>query len=229
MTLRHLSTLTLVATFLLITGCRDREITAYRTPKDQPANAAPSAKAGMPGTGNLPADHPPIGSNLPADHPPIGAGMPGDNTSNSTMANTAVPTAGGDGLQWTAPTGWEPKALGAMRKGSFRLKTATGEGDLSITAFPGATGGLEANLNRWRGQVGLPALAPDQVVADAQTFTANGLTFTVVDYKGPAGRMLGAVVPFGGNSWFFKLTGPDAVITEAKAAYLEFLHTVKAP
>ena len=151
--------------------------------------------------------------------------MPGQ----PTMADTAVPTADGAELKWTAPAAFEPKPVSAMRKGSYRLKAAGGEADVSITAFPGATGGLEANLNRWRGQVGLAPLDPAQVTADALKFDANGLSFVVVDYQGSAGHMLGAIVPFNGNSWFFKLTGPDATVVAAKPAFLEFLRTVKAP
>jgi len=212
------ATPTLVVSLLLIAGCRDREISAYRAPKDAPP-AAPAAPAGMGmggDTGNLPSGHPQIDN---------GSSMPG----GPAMADTAVPTAEDGGLKWTAPAGWEAKTRSAMRKGSYRVKAAGGEGDVSVTAFPGATGGLEANLNRWRGQVGLPPLEGAEVVATAEKFSANGLEFTVVDYKGTAGHMLGAIVPFGANSWFFKLTGPDATVVEAKPAFIEFLHSVKAP
>ena len=210
MTTRRLATFTLVLFPIALAGCRDREITTYRAPKDKEAPAASAAAAP---SGNLPPDHPPIGGGMPA---------PG-----SDMAGSAVPTAAGSGLAWTAPAGWTPKALGAMRKGSFSIKSDGGEADLSITAFPGATGGLEANLNRWRGQVGLDPLPPEEVTASAEKFEANSLQFTVVDYAGKGNRLVGAVVPYGGNSWFFKLMGPDAVVAGQKAGFVEFLHTVK--
>jgi hypothetical protein len=214
MSLHRFTTPTLVVSLLLISGCRDREISVYRAPKDAP----PAAPAGMAASGAQ--------GNLPPDHPPIGGG---DTSGAGQMGGAAMPTADGAGLKWTAPAGWEAKPLSAMRKGSFRVKAGGGEADVSITAFPGATGGLEANLNRWRGQVGLAPLGDAEVVATAERFEANGLQFYVVDYKGSAGHMLGAIVPFGGNSWFFKLTGPDATVVAAKPAYVEFLHTVKAP
>ncbi|MFI5336341.1 MAG: hypothetical protein ACHQ5A_06135, partial [Opitutales bacterium] len=167
--------------------------------------------------GNLPADHPPIDANGP---------MPG---AGGTMADTAVPTANGSDLKWSAPPSWEATSGHAMRKGSYKMKAGGGDADISITAFPGATGGLEANLNRWRGQVGMDPLPPAEVTTSATRFESNGLSFTVVDYRGSAGHMLGAIVPFGGNSWFFKLTGPDPTVVAAKPVFLEFLHTVKAP
>jgi hypothetical protein len=114
-----------------------------------------------------------------------------------------------------------------MRKGSFAIKGDSGEADLGITAFPGATGGLEANLNRWRGQVGLPPQAPAEVTAAVEKFSANGLDFLVVDYAGGGNRLIGAIVPYGGNSWFFKLMGPDALVAAQKDNFRDFLHTVK--
>lgn len=216
MTSRRPTTLALLVSLVLIAGCRDREITAYRAPKDKPAPQMPAATASA-DTNNLPPGHPSIG--------PGGAqAMPGGD-----MANTAVPTASGSDLRWTAPAAWSAKALGQMRKGSFTVKGDGGEADLSITAFPGATGGLEANLNRWRGQVGLSPLSPEEVVAATEKFEANGLQFTVVDYAGNGTRLIGAIVPYGSNSWFFKLMGPDAVVAGKKAEFVEFLHTVKTP
>jgi len=215
MTLPRATLLSLGLSILLIAaGCRDREITAYRAPKDPPpANAAPAAAES---TNNLPPGHPAIGS------------VATDNQGGA-MTATAVPTAGGSDLTWTAPAGWQPKALGAMRKGSYTVAVGGVEADLSITAFPGATGGLEANLNRWRGQVGLEPLPPDEVANGTEKFSANGLEFVVADYAGGGKRLLGAIVPFGGNSWFFKLTGPDAMVEAQKPAFREFLQTVKAP
>jgi hypothetical protein len=215
---------------LFIAGCRDREISSYRAPKD-PAPAAMPVAAMPANTNDLPPGHPPIGADtaVPAGNtasPPAGA-------AGANMANTAVPTASGSALTWTAPARWTVKSGSSMRKGSYAVHGPEGDADFAITAFPGDTGGLPANLNRWRGQIGLPALPPDEVTKGLERFESNGLAFIVVDYLGAAGgvstRLLGGITTHGGNSWFFKLTGPDALVAREKAAYLEFLRTVKAP
>jgi hypothetical protein len=122
-----------------------------------------------------------------------------------------------------------------MRRGSF---TVRGEGDatadLSIIAFSGAAGGLVENLNRWRGQVGLAALDAAQLAAQTTVVkTEAGLEFTVADLaaedSGPRQHLLGAIVNYGGETWFFKLLGPDALVARTKPAFLAFLNTVKAP
>jgi hypothetical protein len=207
----------LIATALILTGCKDRQITAYRAPKD-PAPAALPPASGQAG--------------LPADHPPIPGGG-STSAPGATMANTAVPTAGGTDLKWTAPGLWAPKSGSSMRKGSYAVKRDGAEADLAITAFPGDTGGLHANLNRWRGQVGLPPASPAELDAALQHVDGQGLHFDVIDLVGTAGspptRLIGAIASYNGNSWFFKLMGPDPVVAAEKPAFLEFLQTVKAP
>jgi hypothetical protein len=120
-----------------------------------------------------------------------------------------------------------------MRIGSFTVSGDAGAADISIIAFPGEAGGLLANINRWRGQLGLAPLA-DGDLAGATTALdgAGGLHFTVVDLSGQAGgaptRMLGAILSFGGQTYFFKLTGPDSLVARKKSAFLDFLKTVRA-
>ena len=149
------------------------------------------------------------------------------------MANTAVATASGPGLAWTAPAHWKNKPGSAMRKGSYAVTAEgiTGEADLSITAFPGDVGGDLANLNRWRGQINLPPITQAQFESATQHLDRNGLHMTVVDIAGTgpdAKRILGAMVPHEGSTWFFKLLGPDALVAKEKSAFIAFLDTVKA-
>jgi hypothetical protein len=148
------------------------------------------------------------------------------------MAATPVATASGAGLTWTAPAAWIAKAGSAMRKGSYAVGSAGAEADLSITAFPGDVGGEVANVNRWRGQVALPPLAEAEIAGAVTRFTSNDLAITIVDCAGTgagAQRILGAIVPFGGATWFFKLSGPDATVAQARPDFLAFVKTVKAP
>ena len=201
---------------VLLTGCAKTETASYRVPKEKDAEL-PSSMVTPAATSPTPVDQ-------LVSTP---AAAPGGN-----MAGTPVATAGGPGLTWTAPATWQAKPLGAMRKGSF---TVTGDAgataDLSITAFPGAVGGELANVNRWRGQVALPPIAEGDLAASVTRFTANGLPFTVVDLASadPANpqRILGGMVPYQGAMWFFKLTGPAALVTAAKPAFLDFLKTVQ--
>jgi hypothetical protein len=146
------------------------------------------------------------------------------------MANTPVATASGNSLTWQGPSHWTNMGGAGMRKGTF---TIAGEGgataELAITAFPGDVGGDVANVNRWRGQISLAPQSPDEVMRSLQRMETNGLKIAWVEIAGSganATRVLGAMVPHEGATWFFKLTGPDALVAKEKGAFVEFLKTI---
>ena len=217
---RRYSTPVLLLSLLAASGCRDREIVTYRAPKDPAPVVQPAPpKASM--AGELPEGHPPIGQST--NPGPTGA-MP---------AGGSLAAAEGNALTWTAPVHWQAKPLTSFRKGSYSVPGEGGAAaDLAITAFPGDTGGLFANVNRWRGQIGLPPVAESGLEAAIQRLDVNGFKIILFDATGTANgqpmRLLGAMVPHEGQTWFFKLTGPEAIVAKEQSAFREFLSTIKA-
>lgn len=231
-----------VSTALLVcaaaTGCSEPKIETYRVKKDPtaPAPAAAAAPATAPATAANaaapagPATPTPAAA-APAPKPAPAAGSAASAAADrAAMANTPVATVQGQGLSWTAPAHWTAKAGSAMRKGTYAIKGAGGEAELAITAFPGDVGGDLANVNRWRGQVGLGPIGSTELASSLTRFRANALDVAVVDILGANGqRILGGIVPFAGSTWFFKMTGPDAVVAAEKPAFVEYMKTVRAP
>lgn len=222
MLLRFSTQTLVVAAVLLSAGCKDREISAYRIPKE-PAPAASAPRLAAPSSQQLPDGHPPIGGDAAGSMPAPAA----NDSGMGSLPSSAV--AAGNALTWTAPAHWQAKAPGMVRKGSFTVVGEAGaNGDLGITAFPGDTGGLHANVNRWRGQIGLAPAGNAEIEAGIEHLDVNGLHIDFVELLGPQGiRLLGAIVPFNQETWFFKLTGPDALIAKERAAFREFIQTVK--
>jgi hypothetical protein len=139
------------------------------------------------------------------------------------------PASPAKALTWAAPESWKSKPATSTRLGSYAVGPA-GEADFAITTFPGNVGGEFANLIRWRGQVGLPPVTEAEAAAEVTRLEHNGLRIAVVDYAGGGGqRMLGAIVPNGNATWFFKLLGPDAIVAAEKPTFLAFLQTLAAP
>ena len=120
-----------------------------------------------------------------------------------------------------------------MRKATFIISgpTAGEQAELAVTAFPGDVGGLLANVNRWRSQLQLPPLDANSLQRELTHLNINGLHIDVVEIVGPEAperkRVLGAIVPVNGSTWFFKLTGPEALVASKKADYLGFIQTLK--
>lgn len=201
-----------LALALFSAGCHKATVVSYTIPKEKD----PEMPLAMgPGAGGGPAAAP----------------ASGDTSGGGAMANTTVPTAEGPGLIWSAPADWKPTPGSPMRKGSYAVPGNGGaDGDLSITAFPGDVGGELANVNRWRGQVQLPPISEADLATQVQQLQSNGLTLSVVDVAGTgagANAILGAIIPYNGNTWFVKLDGPTPVVAKAKPEFLAFLKTIK--
>ena len=79
-----------------------------------------------------------------------------------------------------------------MRRATFLVKGADGQSaEIAVSVFPGDVGGLMANINRWRGQIGLGPVAPDEIAGITSDLEVNGTKATVVDFKAdtaPRGR-----------------------------------------
>jgi hypothetical protein len=204
------SLLVVAAAALFASGCGEEKVATYRVPKEKDA-ALPAAAA-------------------PDSGPAAEAAAPA--APGAAMADTAVPTADTT-LVWQAPAQWVSKPAAQFRKATFAVPGDAGESDLSITAFPGEAGGELANVNRWRSQLAQPPLGPEDLEGAVTRVEANGLKFAIVEIAprgDPAGKgMIGAMVPVGGSTWFFKLTGPGPSVKAAKPAFIEFLRTVHTP
>jgi hypothetical protein len=147
----------------------------------------------------------------------------------------AAPMAGGKGmmggnvptaalrLAWDTPAGWTVKSGGSMRLATFLVDGA----ECSLSAFPGNTGGVEANLRRWLGQLDAEA-SGEQIsglVQRATSFTAKGgwsgqaydLTSALPD--GATNGMRAAIIPVDGQSVFVKMMGPPDVLDKQRAAF----------
>ncbi len=147
---------------------------------------------------------------------------------HSFDAPAASASANAQDLAWTAPASWQPKPGGSVRKGSYVIGDVDGPtADLSITAFPGDVGGDLANVNRWRSQLGLPPIEAAGLPSALTHVDVAGLHIDFVDLAHNDTRMLAAIVPHDGATWFIKLTGPDALVAAERPAYIAFLNTLR--
>ncbi len=136
-------------------------------------------------------------------------------------------TAGIPDATWQAPGHWVEAPGSAMRKGTFQLDADT---ELAITAFPGDVGGLLANVNRWRNQIGLGAVSAEELAADSQSHPVGGFPGTIVfmapDNPTTGNGIMGAIVSLPSATWFFKVTGPVSTLEAERNTFDAFLHTV---
>ncbi len=135
-------------------------------------------------------------------------------------------------LQYKLPTGWREAPLGVMRAASFRIAGKDGkEADVSVIPL-GPEGSDLNNVNRWRGQVGLPGVSDAELAKLAQTVEIAGQSASLYDLAGTTpgsgdkSRILAAITRRDGTAWFFKMTGDDALVAGQKPAFVDFLKSV---
>lgn len=136
-------------------------------------------------------------------------------------------------VHWTAPTGWEEQPATGFRKGSFLVRSADGkQADVSVISFPEQAGGLLANVNRWRDQLKLAPITNEAEVG--KPLSVAGRDMFLVDLvsdqpilpDGSKSRILGGIFPANGETWFFKMSGPDQLVESERERFTQFLQSV---
>ena len=137
----------------------------------------------------------------------------------------AAPAA--DGPTWAKPAGWAEKPRTAMRLGNFTA--AAGQAEITVMTFPGDVGGLLANVNRWRGQAGLPPGHDAGLASATERVSVSGTPATLVEAVGDKNGSISVYHPVGDQTWFYKIAGPSAVVAAEKGAFMEFLQSIRFP
>jgi len=165
-------------------------------------------------------------SQLPPSHPPIGNMTP------------AVQVTSGDAAEkptWTIPVGWQEGPLAQFLVAKYVIAGPDGvSAAVNVSSLAGDGGGLLANVNRWRAQLGL-ALAAEAGLANLPTIDASGGNATMIEFSGMDARtgkpaaLVGVVLPLGGQTWFYKLMGDAALVAQQKNALIQFVQSAKYP
>lgn len=200
------STLLLAGLMTAALGCKKDEVARQSVAK--PATPAP---------GGAP-------SSLPDGHPPLGGGgMAG-------MPAMEAPSQGALPVAWALPKGWVSTGGTGLRAATLK-PAADSSVEVSVIALSGTAGGELANVNRWRGQIGLPPVDEKALAGMRQTLKAPGGPVTVFDLAAPSPSktrmVVGTFLLPSGDSWFFKLNGDADPVGKAKPQFLTLLETIR--
>ncbi|MEL7061280.1 MAG: hypothetical protein AAGN46_14755 [Acidobacteriota bacterium] len=171
--------------------------------------------------------------------PPDAGGAPDGGLAPATSRTPSGPSVSASGLLFDLPAAWQQQQpSSSMRAAQAAIPGANGAGELTVFYFgPGGGGSVEANLQRWAGQI------ESDAVPNRESFEVNGLRVTWLDASGtlkastmgvgptepqPDSRLFAAVVEGGAGPWFFKATGPQATMAEAQDDFVALLQSVRA-
>jgi hypothetical protein len=147
---------------------------------------------------------------LPADHPPLKK-RPAE-------------------VEYEAPKEWRERPPVQFSMAAWEV----GQGDKAATiTISEIGGGLVANVNRWRGQLGLPQLDEAALLRETRDVPVGNRTGKMVELvnpnaKGDYAAIIGVIAPGERQDLIVLIRGPHAETVLAQRANLEaFLRTVK--
>ncbi len=200
------------------------------------AFGAPSPATAMVADSSLPDGHPPVPSSTPAaaaglpdGHPPITP--PAAPTAPAPAAVPAVPAVPGTAeSEWKLPAGWKELTPGTFQKARFlAAENSAGKAEATISILAGTGGGDLANVNRWRGQVGLAPITEAELTQTATMVEADGKPARVVDMTGANGqqRIIAVIAAGEGETTFYRLSGHPDLVGAQRETFLDFVKSAK--
>jgi hypothetical protein len=157
----------------------------------------------------------------------VGAlGLPRTPPARPQAAEADVP------VKFNAPTGWQPGPATEFSKVSL-IRT---EGDqmvaITVSDLPAAAGDVLANVNRWRGQIGLPAQTRAELDKELSSIDVGGKPGQYVTLQGSGTEdkpqtILGVIVEHSGRAWFIKLIGDAPLAAREKQAFEAFVKSLR--
>ncbi len=162
--------------------------------------------------------------------------------SEATFAATAQPAGTGraelpappvparpSALRWSLPKGWTESASGGMRYATLK-PSIPGRIDVSVIVLPGPAGGELANVNRWRGQLGLSEIEEPALAAARKAIRTNAGTVSLYDFSSEGAqktRLVAALAVVDGNTWFVKMMGDAGPVGAARSDFIRLLRSLR--
>ncbi len=138
-------------------------------------------------------------------------------------------------IQWDAPADWQSRPGSGMRVADFAVGPA-GEAECYLIVLQGDGGGLAANVNRWRGQMGREPLTEEAIGALPQLeVLGRAATFVEIsgDYAGMSAdaesgfTMLALICELADSSIFVKMVGPAGIVRAEAESFRAFCQSLR--
>lgn len=144
--------------------------------------------------------------------------------------STPPPKPSSNIIQFAPPVGWmAEQPTNNMRKAQYKVpdkEKQHSDGELALFYFGTNDAMIQANIERWIGQVEGAQGKPESIEGKCR-ITLVDLSGTYVGDAGkgpqPDSRLLAAVVEAQGGPWYFKLVGPAATVGDWRGEFVEML------
>ncbi len=208
----------------------DQFVTSLRRPGEAAAERVASAASPETVTPEAPPslEEAPLAPGADAD----AADAPAPDTA---LPDVPIPDFDPSRLEWQAPGDWTQAADRPMRVVTYTFGPENA-GEIYITALRGQAGGIRANLNRWRNQMGQDFYTEEAFAAlprlevlgqEVPLLDASGTFTGMTGGNNPGFRMLGVAVPIEGYTLFIKMVGPAEAVAAQTDAFRSFCDSLR--
>jgi hypothetical protein len=114
---------------------------------------------------------------------------------------------------------------------SFGTTTPNSTVDVSVIQLAGDGGGVGPNINRWRGQIGLPAASEDEIKASLKTSKCalGDIQWVSLEAISPNDNgFLVAMLNNGSGVLFVKLAAPSQDLAALETSFVKFCESLMA-
>ena len=130
----------------------------------------------------------------------------------------------GKGFNATLPEGWTETPGSGMRIVSYAIEGTS----IDVYLISLSMGDVPSNVNRWRGQVGLPSASPEAIADEVETFPAGGHDVKYIEvYNEEGGKgIIAAIVDLAPQYWYFTAKGSVAELKANATDIRTFLESI---
>ena len=132
--------------------------------------------------------------------------------------------ANDSGLKFDKPEEWTEAPPKQFQLARFTVGKGEQTAEIAVSR---AGGGRDANINRWRGQLGLNPLSPEELKQAGQPFEVGSKKGELVEIVVEDRALLGVIIPDGDQAWFIKLTGHAALAVKERSRFEAFAKSLK--
>ena len=128
------------------------------------------------------------------------------------------------GFKSKLPEGWTEKPGSGMRMASWSIEGSS----VDFYLISLSMGDVPSNVNRWRGQIGLPDASAEEIDANIQKFMAGGHEIKYTElYNEEGGKgIIAAIVDLSPKFWYFTAKGSVDELKANAADIRAFLESI---
>ena len=164
-------------------------------------------------------------------HPPMGPEMAGGSDRERTLQHAPddgrSPGGRSPQLHYDTPAGWREQPAKGERLANFIVGEGPQAAELTVIPLGNEAGDLVANVNRWRGQVGLPPIERDAVESEAEPIDVGRDKGTYIRLVGAERSILAVLYPTGDRIVFITLKGGNELVAQEVENFQSFVHSLE--